>query len=236
MRPKIICHMISSIDGRLQPSRWTSPVDGISPDLKSTQYEDIATRINADGWMVGRVTMQGYAKGHPTQVDVPTGDLRTTFVAPGDHRTFAVAIDPEGKLEYGRNRIGQEHIVAVIGLQVSDNYLARLRNDGVSYLFAGADGHDLANAMGELGAAFGIETILLEGGGVLNGVFLKAALIDEISVLVYPGIDGLAGISSIFEYHGKADELPAKGQRLRHTATETLDGGTVWLRYTVERE
>lgn len=235
MRPKIICHMISSIDGRLQPSRWTPPVDGISTDLKSTQYEEVATRLKANGWMVGRVTMQGYAKGKPTQVDIPSGELRTTFVAPGDRASVAVAIDPYGKLEYGRHHIGAEHIVAVVGKQVSDNYLAGLRRDGVSYLFAGDDGHDLAAAMDELGAAFGIQSILLEGGGVLNGVFLKAGLIDEISVLVYPAIDGLAGISSIFEYHGKDGEQPAAGQRLRHSATETLEGGTVWLRYAVER-
>lgn len=235
MRPKIICHMISSIDGRLQPSRWTPPADGISTDLKSTQYEDVATRFKGDGWMVGRVTMQGYAKGHPDAVEIPSGDLRATFVAPGEHRTVAVAIDPHGKLEYGRHHIGAEHIVAVVGQQVSDDYLARLRRDGVSYLFAGADGRDLGAAMDELGQAFGIRTILLEGGGVLNGVFLKAGLIDEISVLVYPGIDGLAGISSIFEYHGNEGEQPAEGQRLRHTATETLEGGTVWLRYAVER-
>lgn len=235
MRPKIICHMTSSIDGRLQTSRWTPPVEGIAPDLKSTQYEEVATRLQADGWMVGRITMQGYAKGQPSQVDIPAVDLRATFVAPGDHATVAVAIDPHGKLEYGRHHIGAEHIVAVVGRQVSDNYLAGLRRDGVSYLFAGGDGHDLAAAMDELGEAFGIQSILLEGGGVLNGVFLKAGLLDEISVLVYPGIDGLAGISSIFQYHGKEGEQPADGQRLRHLATETLEGGTVWLRYAVER-
>ena len=73
------------------------------------------------------------------------------------------------------------------------------------------------------------------GGGKINGSFLKAGLIDEISVLIYPGIDGLAGVPSIFEYVGKPDEKPAEGQSLRHLATETLDGGTVWLRYAVEK-
>ncbi len=76
---------------------------------------------------------------------------------------------------------------------------------------------------------------LLEGGGKINGSFLKAGLIDEISVLIYPGVDGLAGVPSIFEYVGKPDEKPAEGQSLRHIGTETLDGGMVWLRYAVEK-
>ncbi len=54
-------------------------------------------------------------------------------------------------------------------------------------------------------------------------------------MLVYPAIDGLAGIPSIFEYVGGTDEQPAACRSLRHLATETLEGGTVWLRYSVER-
>jgi riboflavin biosynthesis pyrimidine reductase len=79
-----------------------------------------------------------------------------------------------------------------------------------------------------------IGTLLLEGGGTINGAFLKAGLIDEISVLMYPGIDGLAGVPSIFEYSGEDGEQPAAGRSLRHLATETLGGGMVWLHYRVE--
>jgi 5-amino-6-(5-phosphoribosylamino)uracil reductase len=86
-----------------------------------------------------------------------------------------------------------------------------------------------------LGVEFGIKTLLLEGGGLTNGAFLKAGLIDEISLLLYPGIDGLAGVPSIFEYAGTPDEKPALGRSLRHIGTEDLSGGTVWLRFRVER-
>jgi hypothetical protein len=47
---------------------------------------------------------------------------------------------------------------------------------------------------------------------------------------------GMAGVPSIFEHVGTPYEKPARGQFLRHLATETLDGGTVWIRYAVERE
>lgn len=51
---------------------------------------------------------------------------------------------------------------------------------------------------------------------------------------MYPGIDGLASVPSIFEYAGEDGEKPG-GQSLRHLATETLEGGMVWFHYRVER-
>jgi hypothetical protein len=53
-------------------------------------------------------------------------------------------------------------------------------------------------------------------------------------VLIHPAVDGLAGVQSIFDYQGKADERPSTGPALRHLSTETLEGGMVWLQYRVE--
>jgi 5-amino-6-(5-phosphoribosylamino)uracil reductase len=117
---------------------------------------------------------------------------------------------------------------------VPDAYLAELRADGVSYLFAGPKGDDLELALTTLGETFGLKRLVLQGGGRTNGAFMKAGLIDEFSVLLQPAVDGLAGIPSIVDYHGGADERPAAGLSLRHLATETLEGGVVWLRYRVE--
>jgi len=226
--------MVSSIDGRLLVDRWTAPAAGIESDIVLRLYDDVAARFDADGWMVGRKTMESYAKSRPPTAARTAVSSRDTHIADRRGRRIAVAIDPHGKLHYGQDNADGNHIVAVLGEQVSDDYLAELREDGVSYLFAGPDGHNLHRAMDTLGDAFGAKTVLLEGGGRINGAFLKAGLIDEISLLVYPGIDGLAGIPSIFEYVGGAHERPAAGRSLRHFATETLDGGMVWLRYNVE--
>jgi riboflavin biosynthesis pyrimidine reductase len=56
-----------------------------------------------------------------------------------------------------------------------------LREDGVSYVFAGPKGDDLPRAMEEINALFDVKTLLLEGGGRVNGAFLKHKLIDEFS-------------------------------------------------------
>lgn len=227
--------MVSSIDGRLLVDRWTAPATGIDVHRLLDYYEQIAARFVSDGWIVGRKTMERhYAKGIARDLKPGTGDLRGTYIADRKGRDLAVAIDPHGKLHYGRDNADGNHLVAVLGEQVSDAYLAELREDGVSYLFAGADGTDLHRAMDILGDMFGVQTILLEGGGIINGAFLKAGLIDDISLLVYPGLDGLAGMPSIFEYMGNATNQPAAGRALRYIATETLEGGMVWLRYKVE--
>jgi 5-amino-6-(5-phosphoribosylamino)uracil reductase len=232
-RPKVICHMATSIDGRLLVGRWTPPPSGIASNLIPRHYEALAARLDADGWLVGRKTMEHYADGQPRAFENASPVPRATHLAA--RSAGAVAVDPRGKLHYGRNNIDGDHIVAVLGETVSDGYLVELRADGVSYLFAGPDGSDLALALATLTRDFGVRSLLLEGGGRINGAFLKAGLIDELSIVVCPAIDGLAGVPSIFDYAGDADERPADGQSLRHFATETLDGGYVWLRYRVER-
>jgi riboflavin biosynthesis pyrimidine reductase len=237
MRPKIICHMASSIDGRLRVGRWTPLLPELATNFRSVCYEDVASRFKAEGFIIGRKSMaefSGISEKQPDLTSVPGS--RQAHCADRGGRELAIVVDRQGSLHYESATAGGGHIVAILGEQVSDAYLEELRSVGVSYLFAGPDGNNLPLAMDTLGETFGIKTILLEGGGIINGSFLKAELIDEISILVYPTIDGLAGMPSTFEYLGQADERPAAGRMLRHFATETLEGGVVWLRYRVDKD
>ncbi|QEI06579.1 5-amino-6-(5-phosphoribosylamino)uracil reductase [Pigmentiphaga aceris] len=234
MRPKIICHMVSSIDGRLLPSRWTPPAKGVSFDV-SAQYEAVAARIDAKGFIIGRTTMAEFSVATEREPTLGQAVKRDAHQADRQGKDLSVVIDPKGKLHYSDNTASGGHILAVLSEKVSDAYLQALRTAGVSYCFAGEDGDDLHLAMDTLGQVFGAKAILLEGGGRINGAFLKAGLIDEVSLLVTASIDGLAGVPSIFDYAGEENEKPAAGQSLRHVATETLEGGTVWMRYQVEK-
>lgn len=240
MRPKIICHMVSSVDGRLLVDRWTPHPGGETLDVVLRAYDEAAARLGGEGWIVGRATMQE-AVGPMSPRASGTFDGRhegapEIHVADRRGRDVAVALDPHGKVRFGRDNVGGDHAIAVLGTAVSASHLSELRENGVSYLFAGEDGRDLDLAMDTLGDRFGLATLLLEGGGTINGAFLKAGLIDEVSLLVYPGVDGLSGIPSIFEFKGERDERPAGGQSLRHLSTETLEGGIAWLRYEVRLE
>lgn len=89
----------------------------------------------------------------------------------------------------------------------------------------------MGKALETLNEEFGYNELLLDGGGALNGQFLKAGLLDELSLLIYPGVDGLSGISSIIEYKGEAEEQPAEGQALQLLSVQKLREDIVWLRY-----
>lgn len=235
MRPHIICHMTTSIDGRLHPSRFTVPAEGISRDTLRGHYAKIYESFDADGWIVGRRTMSEMAKGTERPIANAPKAPRAPHLANRNGRKLAIGIDPSGRAHYGKDNVQGDHVVAVLGEQVSDAYLAELREDGVSYLFAGHKGDDLAGALEQLGSLFGVKKLLLEGGAKINGAFFKHRLIDEFSTLVYSAIDGVAGTETIMEYEGPEGDRPGAGQALRLTHCEALEGGMVWLRHAVER-
>lgn len=240
MSVKIICHMISSVDGRLLPDRWTEPAQL----LDTTEvYETAASSFPADGWLIGRTSMAQYdesiSEGDPAPKRAKDDPHPKPYIGEREGRMLAIVTDPKGKLRYSRPALATgEHLVAVLSPDVSEDYLADLRKVGVSYVFEAPEGasleEKLRTALDEIERVFGAKLILLEGGGLINGSFLKANLIDEFSILVFPGIDGLAGIPSIVGYAGAADEKPAEGQKLELIEAKTMAGGVVWLRYRVE--
>ena len=78
--------------------------------------------------------------------------------------------------------------------------------------------------------------ISLQGGGIINGGMLAAELITELSLVIYPGIDGQASDLSILEYLGATDDRPADGQSLELLSSETAGNGIVWVRYRFHRK
>lgn len=122
-----------------------------------------------------------------------------------------------------------DHLITILAERVSDDYLAFLRSKGMSYLFGGRRSIDLARVLTKLRATFGIERLLLEGGGAINGSFLRAGLIDELSLLVAPVADGGIGTPTVFD--AKAGKGLARPLALR--SVQRLKRGIVWLRYRV---
>jgi len=111
---------------------------------------------------------------------------------------------------------------------VTDRYLALLRTQRVSYLFGGKDRIDLPVVLRKLRARFGIRKLLLEGGGKINGSFLAAGLVDELSLLLAPVADGSIGTPTLF------DAAPAgPARRLRLLSIERRPGDLLWVRYKV---
>ena len=155
MRPYIICHMGTSLDGGLHPSRFTRPAAGVSVEVLRRHYEAIHDRFEAEGWIVGRKTMAEMAKGRERAVAVDSPLTREPHLGNRNGRNLAVAFDPSGRVHYGKDNVGGDHVVAVLAESVSDAYLAELREDGASYIFAGPMGDDLPGAMAQLADVFG---------------------------------------------------------------------------------
>jgi len=227
-RPRIICHMTSSIDGGLHPSRYTDSPDGTVKDW-TRAYESLHDRLGADGWIVGRVTMAEMAKGEPQPPRDASGVERPFLFQARDAASFAIAPDRSGKLHFSKPDIGGDHVVVLLGGDVDDAHLAELAANGVSYLVSSTTEIDLADALATLRRELGIETLLLEGGAGINGAFLAAGLIDELSIVVAPALDG----------GDDAQRIVAAGDGLKGKVTlsllgcEPLDGGAVHLRYAV---
>jgi len=229
MRPRVICHMAASIDGRIVVDGWPAPAS----EAVRRHYEQIHASYETEGWICGRVTMEPMAKRVRSDAEVGRehrGGPRDDFRAPGDFDSFAFAVDPSGRLAWESSDISGDHIVAILSNRVSDEYLASLREHGVSYLLAGSRDVDLATALEKIGARFGVRTLMLEGGGRINGAMLRAGLVDEVSLVMAPVADGRMGTPAVFD--GEGDVMP---HRLTLETVEQRGDGFLWLRYRVER-
>jgi riboflavin biosynthesis pyrimidine reductase len=231
MKPHVICHMLISVDGRIHPSRWTESPEG-DRKVWSSVYERVHETLAGDAWLVGRVTMAAMSKADAHPPEGPFAATRPHHFARRDAYAYAIAFDRSGKLHFRKPDIGADHVVVLLGPSVPDSHLAELTKDGVSYVVATDEAMDAGPLLEILGRELGIERLLVEGGGNVNGSMMAAGVVDELSILLAPVVDGAVGITGVFEV------LDARGlankARLRLTSDETLEHGLVHLRYAVD--
>lgn len=224
MKPYVICHMMTTVDGRILPDQWYPPFrdTGI--------YERIHGELGGDAWLVGRITGQEFAKRDAPYPEITnTSFARQDWLAQKQADAWAIVLDRSGKIAWGRSDVGGDPLVVVLTQSVPDSHLAGLREDGVSYIFAGESELDLAAALETLNCKLGIERILLEGGGAANGALLSAGLVDELSQVIVPSVEGVPGNPALFDVHDPSGGLARAGMEL--IGCDVLKGDCVWLRY-----
>ena len=227
MKPYVICHMIMSLDGRIVSSRWNLSTEGLA------EYENTGGTHQANAWMCGRITMSGFAKGSapsPASATIP----KTDYIAPHGETSFAIALDPGGKLYWNRSEIGGDHIITVLTERVSSDYLAHLQANRISYIFGGLDSLDLPVVLDKLATKFSIKTLLLEGGGKINGSMMNAGLIDELSLLIAPVADGSMGTPALFDVVERVS-MGGPGARWKLNSIDRRADDVIWLRYSLDR-
>lgn len=229
MKPHVICLMMTSPDGSLHPSRWTSSPDGARSDW-SALYEKVHSEYQGNAWMVGRVTMAEISKAtaHP-----PSGKPEVTrphhFARPGAS-SFAIALDMSGKLHFSKDELYGDHVVVLLGSDVPDSHLAELAGDGVSYVVSERKDNDVGTMLELLGQELGITRILLEGGASINGSLMAAGLVDELSLIVAPALEAKRGSDRIVEFG--EDGLAGKVE-LSLIGCDVLSHGALHVRYAV---
>jgi 2,5-diamino-6-(ribosylamino)-4(3H)-pyrimidinone 5'-phosphate reductase len=228
MRPYLICHMCTTIDGKILVDRW-----GRLPGGKSggELFESTAASFGIGSWLVGTHTMKEFSAKRAGRLKHTTHPIaHRDHLADPQARRFAIGADARGILRFKKNAVEGDHVVLLVTEQVSRDYLAHLQAAQISYLFCGKRQLDLGLALTKIHAQLNIRKLLLQGGGTFNGAVLKAGLVDEISQVVVPLADGGAGVTSVFEI---AEPTRRAAARLRMIKHRPLPGGVHWFRYRV---
>ena len=226
-RPYIICHMVESIDGRID----CGMVDKISGDEYYTTLDSLGCEASVEG----KLTM-GHYYALPDKFQ-PVSDLefgKKEYFKFTDRRDFHICPDTNGSLQWESNILADGRPLLVLTSEnVSVDYITYLREKKISYIISGKNAIDLSEAMSILASEFGVERVAILGGGLINGGFLSAGLIDEVSLLLAPGIDGRTGWRAMFD---GIDDQSKQPTRLRLESVERLENDVVWLKYIVENQ
>ncbi len=225
-RAKVIIHMYESIDGKIDGD-W----DGLPGDKASGDYyDDILFKIsntNANGSNTivmyaapGKVDLSKYsAAGIDYQDWVPTGITSATW---------DVSFDRRGRAGWEKNYFDyagkKSRAIEVVTKLADKRYLAFLRSMQIPYLVCGEDEIDFAQALVKLRQFFGIQRVALGGGALINGAFLRAGLVDEISLVMAPYISGDATKKGTFD-----TRQVFVNQRFKVVQTKLLADGGIHL-------
>ena len=228
MKPYVICHMCTTIDGKILTGRW-GKIPG--PKSSASLYETTADSFDVPAWIVGTTTMKEFAGRHVRLKRAKGRIDRDDHLADLKAKRFAIGTDAKGILRFQKADVTGDHVVLLVTEHVTDDYLSHLRDAGVSYLVCGLMEIDLAVALDKIRRKLGLKKLMLEGGGKFNGAMLAAGLVDEISQIIVPIVDGGTGVSGIFDIPGDAPKKAAATLRLmKH---KKLAGGANWFRYRV---
>ncbi len=223
MRPYIITHMMESVDGRIDCD-MTEQID------PTDSYYDALNRLGCPSQLMGRVTMQmHYADAEPFTATNQTPIGEQTVHKAQDADGYLVALDTYGKLRWSAPAYDGKPLLVITSESCPRIYHDTLTTQHISWIAVGDRRINLAKAMEILYNEFDMQRLAVVGGGHINGAFLEAGLLDEVSVMIGPGIDGRRGMTAIFD--GITD-VHRPATLLRLNSFEKVGEGTLWLRYT----
>ena len=220
MRPYIICHMMQSVDGRIA----CDMVDKISGDEYYTALDALECNALIEGKHSYQIHYCGFDDFKPKS---PSSINAETFHIASKSDKYNISIDTKGTLKW--DDCDNSGRICIVSEQVTHEYLAYLEQLGISYIATGEESVNLPRAMEILASEFGVKRVAVVGGGKINGAFLTAGLIDELSAMIAPGIDGRIGQPTLFDFNYiDRDFVPVK---LKIKEIKTFPNDVIWVRY-----
>lgn len=222
-KPYIVCHMMTSVDGRIDCA-MTAQLDGVDEYYKTLGELNVPTTVS--GRVTAELEMAEPGVFQPKD-SAPYG--KQGFSKQADAAGYEIVADTHGKLLWPDTAKMSKPYLILTSERVPAEYLAYLESRHISWIACGKDRIDLPRACEILAEAFGVKRMGIVGGPAINTAFLTSGLLDEVSLLIGPGIDGRAEMPSVFD--GLAMTQPLT--HLRLSGVQQYASGAVWLRYIV---
>lgn len=221
-RSKVICHMYLSIDGKIDGHY----MDESGYDISGKYYDKTIWKMgnaNANGRTTAEMYFAhekiDYSKYDTHQIDYSDNVIKSDY--------YWVVFDRKGKCNWNVNKVNYGGktalVVEVLTKQVTKSYLAHLKDIGISYIIAGDDDLDLLLVLRKLKSLFNIDNLILCGGAQINGAFHALGLLDELSLVIAPYIEGNHDLK------GYAELADFKNYKYVYKSTKPLLDGAVHL-------
>jgi riboflavin-specific deaminase-like protein len=184
MRPRVLCNMATSLDGKIAPTRRDGPF-AMSRGVEDGRRMH-ALRLRSDAIVIGATNLR------VDDPDLMPSRLRVIVTRSGDQ------VDPGAKAF--SPELGGEAIVAHASTMPEPT--RALLRPRVTLVELGASRVDLAGLIEWLGSERGCRVVLCEGGGIINAGLFSAGAIDELHMTVVPRLLGGSLAPTIVEGAG----------------------------------
>ena len=221
MLPYITIHNEMSLDGRFD---WMSDDQGL--------YYETIYRFQVDAMLSGSNTMleaqNNMGKDTFKQEYTPAAkDL-------SDTRQLLVVVDSRGRIKDWsvlRNQPYWRDVVVLCSNATPRAHLEGLRAQKVETIIAGEQHVDLRKSLSTLRAEYGVSKLRVDSGGILNGVLLRAGLVDEVVIILNPCLTGGKSARTFYV----SDDLVSRDGiiSLELKKVEEMRDGFLWLQYAV---
>lgn len=187
MLPHVILYNAVSLDGR---------TTGFNADIES--YYELASKWDIDAVLMGSNTV---LMGFEAEIEENLDFIVNREKNSEDTRPYLVVPDSKGRIRIWGELFKMPYLRDIIVLcsnSTPKEYLDFLDERKMDYLITGKENVDLNAALMELNSKYGIKSLRVDSGGILNGILLREGLADEIHLLIHPELVGGMEHNSIF--------------------------------------